>query len=168
MYVFLFLRNNICTMITMGSKNSLLKFHPSLFYETAVFPHIRPTDISISHSLQMRVLFKNTTFSLHKIIRIAGIIRISVIIWGRALYEEIRYFSFLDQLIVWIQRQQFICNVKKDFDLIVIQSMQHQNGLIIDKETFLFYCKFQFKNCLWILVKTHKQKKYECGLSISC
>ena len=83
MYVFLFLRNSICTMITMGSKNSLLKFHPSLFYETAVFPHIRPTDISISHSLQMRVLFKNTTFSLHKIITVAGIIQ------GRVLLEDI-------------------------------------------------------------------------------
>ena len=72
MYVFLFLRNNICTMITMGSKNSLLKFHPSLFYETAVFPHIRPTDISISHSLQMWVLLENTTFSLQQGLEIRG------------------------------------------------------------------------------------------------
>ena len=31
-----------------------------------------------------------TTFSLHKIIRNAGIIRIAGIIQGRALYEEIR------------------------------------------------------------------------------
>ena len=55
-----------------------------------VFPHIRPTGVIISHSLQMRVLLENTTFSLHKIIRNAGIIRIAGIIQGRALYEEIR------------------------------------------------------------------------------
>ena len=73
--VFLFLQNSICTMITMGSKNSLSKFHHSMFYETTVFPHIRPTSINISHSLQMRVLLENTTFSLHKVVRIAEIIR---------------------------------------------------------------------------------------------
>ena len=39
-----------------------------------VFPHIRPTGIIISHSLQMRVLLENTIFSLHKSIRNAGII----------------------------------------------------------------------------------------------
>ena len=50
-----------------------------------VFPHIRPAGIIILHSLQMRVLLENTTFPLHKIVRIAGIIR------GRELYEEIRY-----------------------------------------------------------------------------
>ena len=46
---------------------------------------LRPAGIIISHSLQMRVLLENTTFSLHKVVRIAEIIR------GRALYEEIRY-----------------------------------------------------------------------------
>ena len=45
-----------------------------------VFPHIRPVGIIISHSLQMWVLLENTTFSLHKIVRNAGII------WGRVLY----------------------------------------------------------------------------------
>ena len=55
-----------------------------------VFPHIRPTGIIILHSLQMRVLLENTTFPLHKIVRIAGIIRVAGIIRGRALYEEIR------------------------------------------------------------------------------
>ena len=35
----------------------------------------------------MRVLLENTSFLLHKIVRIAGIIR------GRALYEEIRYLD---------------------------------------------------------------------------
>ena len=40
-----------------------------------VFPHIRPLGIIILISLQMRVLLKNTTFLLHKIVRIAGIIR---------------------------------------------------------------------------------------------
>ena len=39
----------------------------------------------------MRVLLENTTFLLHKIVRIAGIIRVAGIIQGRALYEEIRY-----------------------------------------------------------------------------
>ena len=44
--------------------------------------------ISHSHSLQMRVLLEKTIFSLHKIVRNAGIIR------GRVLYEEIRYLTF--------------------------------------------------------------------------
>ena len=39
----------------------------------------------------MRVLLENTTFLLHKNVRIAGIIRVAGIIRGRALYEEIRY-----------------------------------------------------------------------------
>ena len=56
-----------------------------------VFPHIRPAGIIILHSLQMHVLLENTTFLLHKIIRIAGIIRVAGIIRGRILYEEIRY-----------------------------------------------------------------------------
>jgi hypothetical protein len=56
-----------------------------------VFPHIRPAGIIISHSLQMQVLLENTTFSLHKIIRNAGIIRIAGIIRGD--YEEIRYLQ---------------------------------------------------------------------------
>ena len=47
--------------------------------------------INISHSPQMQVLLENATFSLHTIIRIAGIFRIAGIIQGRALYEEIRY-----------------------------------------------------------------------------
>ena len=50
-----------------------------------IFPHIRPAGIIILHSLQMQILLENTTFPLHKIVRIAGIIR------GRALYEEIQY-----------------------------------------------------------------------------
>ena len=37
-----------------------------------VFPHIRPAGIILC-SLQMRVLLENTTFLLHKVIRIAGI-----------------------------------------------------------------------------------------------
>ena len=57
-----------------------------------VFPHIRPAGIIILHSLQMRVLLENTTFPLNKIVRIAGIIRVTGIIQGRALYEEIQYF----------------------------------------------------------------------------
>ena len=47
---------------------------------TTVFPHIRPAGIIILHSLQMRVLLENTTFPLHKIVRIAGIIRVAGII----------------------------------------------------------------------------------------
>ena len=47
--------------------------------------------IVISHSPQMQVLLENTVFSLNKIIRNAGIIRIAGIIRGRVLYEEIRY-----------------------------------------------------------------------------
>ena len=54
------------------------------FIQDTVLPHIRPAGIIISQSLQMRVLLENTTFLLHKIVRIAGIIR------GRALYEEIQ------------------------------------------------------------------------------
>jgi hypothetical protein len=52
---------------------------------STAFPHIRPAGIIFSHSLQMRVLLEKNTFSLHKSIRNAGIIR------GRVLYEEIRY-----------------------------------------------------------------------------
>ena len=55
-----------------------------------VFPHIRPAGIIILCSLQMRGLLENTTFLLHKVIRIAGIIRVAGIIRGRALYGEIR------------------------------------------------------------------------------
>ena len=57
-----------------------------------VFPHVRPAGIIISHSLQMQVLLENTTFLLHKIVRIqiAGIIRVASIIRERALFEEIR------------------------------------------------------------------------------
>ena len=40
-----------------------------------VFPHIRFADIIILCSLQMRILLENTTFLLHKVIRIEGIIR---------------------------------------------------------------------------------------------
>ena len=54
--------------------------------------NIRLASIIILHSLQMRVLLENTTFPLHKIVIIAGIIRVAGIIRGRALYEEIRYF----------------------------------------------------------------------------
>ena len=57
-----------------------------------VFPHIRPAGIIILHSHQMRVLLENTTFLLHKIVRIAGIIR------GRALYEEILYVNRLTSI----------------------------------------------------------------------
>ena len=38
----------------------------------------------------MRVLLENTIFLLHKIVRITGIIRVTCIIRGRALYEEMR------------------------------------------------------------------------------
>ena len=56
-----------------------------------VFPHIRAAGIIILHSLQ--ILLENTTFLIHKIVRIAGIMGVAGIIRGRALYEEIRYFS---------------------------------------------------------------------------
>ena len=56
-----------------------------------VYPHIRPAGIIISCSLQMRVLLlENTTFLLHKVIRIAGIIRVAGIIRERPLHEEKR------------------------------------------------------------------------------
>ena len=55
-----------------------------------VFPHIRPAGIIILHSLKMRVLLENITFSLYKIVRNERIIRIAGIIRGRLLYEEIR------------------------------------------------------------------------------
>jgi methyl coenzyme M reductase subunit D len=60
---------------------------------STVFLHVMPAGIIILHSLQMRVLLENTTFLLHKIVRIAGIIRVAGIIRGRALYEEIRYLK---------------------------------------------------------------------------
>ena len=47
-----------------------------------VFPHIRPAGIIILNSLQMRVLLENTTFLLHKIVRIADIIRLRVLFEG--------------------------------------------------------------------------------------
>ena len=48
--------------------------------------------IIISHSLPKQVLLENTTLSLHKIIRNAGIISIAGIIRGGPyMYEEIRY-----------------------------------------------------------------------------
>ena len=56
----------------------------------------RSACIIISHSLQMRVLLENTTFSLHKSIRIAGIIR------GRVLYVEIRYLVSLKSIKIYI------------------------------------------------------------------
>ena len=43
------------------------------FFGDFVFPHIRHAGITISHSLQMRVLLENTTFSIHKIIRKGGL-----------------------------------------------------------------------------------------------
>ena len=58
--------------------------------KVTVFPHIRPAGIIILHSLQMRVLLENTTFLLHKIVRIALIIKVVGIIRGRDLHEEIR------------------------------------------------------------------------------
>ena len=64
-----------------------LKNHVILY---TVFPHIRPTDIIILHSLQIQVLLENTTFLQHKIVRIEGIVRVVGIIQGRALYEEMR------------------------------------------------------------------------------
>ena len=67
------------------------KFCTNIFsIQPTVFPHIRPGGIIILCSLQMRVLLENTTFLLHKVIRIAGIIRVAGIIRGRALHEEIQ------------------------------------------------------------------------------
>ena len=48
----------------------------------------------------MRVLLENTTFLLHKVIRIAGIIRVVGIIRGRALYVEIWYVEAVQALIL--------------------------------------------------------------------
>ena len=59
-------------------------------YCISSIPHIRPASIIFLYSLQMLVLLENTSLVLHKIVRIAGIIIVAVIIWGRALYEEIR------------------------------------------------------------------------------
>ena len=55
-----------------------------------IFLNIRPTGIIILHSLQRRVLPENTTFLLHNIVRIAGIIKVVGIIRGRDLHEKIR------------------------------------------------------------------------------
>ena len=65
-----------------------------------IFPHIRPVGIIIWCSLQMRVLLENTTFFLHKVIRIASITSIASIIWGRVLYEKMRYLAHLP-LLIW-------------------------------------------------------------------
>ena len=51
---------------------------------------IRLAGIIILNSFQMRVLLENTTFLLHKIVRIALIIKVVGIIRGRDLHEEIR------------------------------------------------------------------------------
>ena len=53
----------------------------------------RGPGINISHSLQMQGVLENTVFSLHKIVRIAGIIR------GRALYEEIHMLNAMLHMI---------------------------------------------------------------------
>ena len=47
-----------------------------------VFPRIRPAGIIISHSLQMRVLLENTTSSLQKIIRNAGLLELQGLFEG--------------------------------------------------------------------------------------
>ena len=70
----------------MSQLEALIRFYRVL----TIFPHII-LYINISYSLHMRVLLENTTFSLHKIIRNGGTIRIVGIIQGRALYEECTY-----------------------------------------------------------------------------
>jgi hypothetical protein len=47
----------------------------------------------------MRVLLENTKFSPHRIIRIAGIMRITEIIRARALNEEIHKYQTISQAI---------------------------------------------------------------------
>ena len=46
----------------------------------------------------MRVLLENTTFSIHKIVRNEGIIRIAGITWGKVLYEKILYLQKLGMI----------------------------------------------------------------------
>ena len=58
-----------------------------------VFPHIVPARIIILCSLQMQVLLENSIFLLHKVIRIACIIRDAGITRGRVFYEEIQYVA---------------------------------------------------------------------------
>ena len=71
-----------------------------------VFPHIRPAGIIILHSLQMQVLLVNTTFLPHKIIRIAGDIRVVGIIWGKVLYVEIRYVELILLTVIVMKNPQ--------------------------------------------------------------
>ena len=51
-------------------------------YLITVFPHIRPTGIIILYSFQMRVLLENTTFLLHKIVRIVELLELRVLFKG--------------------------------------------------------------------------------------
>ena len=86
-------KQNVCTECCYSTSFNdwfLPFFQGEEYVAHTIFPHIRPAGIIILHSLQMRVLLENTTFLLHKIVRIAGIIRVAGIIRGRALYEEIR------------------------------------------------------------------------------
>ena len=69
---------------------------PSILHVHTVFPHIRPAGIIILHSLQMRVLLENTTFLLHKVIRIAGIIRDAGNIRGRSYMR--RYGMYIEAM----------------------------------------------------------------------
>ena len=72
--------------IEKGEQLLILSFFDIFDFQCSVFPHLRPAGNIISHSLQMRVLLENTTFSKYKsCITNAGIIR------GSVLYEEIRY-----------------------------------------------------------------------------
>jgi hypothetical protein len=61
-----------------GSKSRIA----TLRYLITVFPHIRPTGIIILYSFQMRVLLENTTFLLHKIVRIVELLELRVLFKG--------------------------------------------------------------------------------------
>ena len=83
--------------VKIGKKNPLSPYIQA--YPFTVFPHIRPAGIIFLCSLQIRVLLEITKFLLHKVIRIAGIIKVAGIIRGRVLYEEILwgFLSFSSQ-----------------------------------------------------------------------
>ena len=74
--------------IVWPAQSPSCKWHHRVSYHISSY---KAQAIIILHSLQMRVLLENTTFLLHKIVRIAGIIRVVDIIQGRALYEEIQH-----------------------------------------------------------------------------
>ena len=96
----------------------------------------------------MRVGLENTTFLLHKNVRIAGIIRVAGMIRGRALYEEIRYLVIeypLEGHEYELSLYQD-CNIRieSEFNAYILTSRNKINTEHFCKEGILFSSGFKF------------------------